>query len=67
MVGKLSYFLGLHVKKKKCGIFDVTSEKQVEELKEKVESLYSNDDVTTEEIVEAVKELSDALKAEKMF
>ena len=37
--------------------------KLVKKLKEKVEGLYSNDDATTEEIVEALKELSDALKA----
>ena len=37
------------------------------ELKEKVDGLYSNDDTTTEEIAEALKELSDYLKAEEMF
>ena len=41
--------------------------KLVEELKEKVEGLYSNDDATSEEIAEALKELSDALKAKEMF
>ena len=46
---------------------NLNSAKQVEELKEKVEGLYSNDDATTEEITEALKELSDALKAEEMF
>ncbi|XP_013624943.1 PREDICTED: uncharacterized protein LOC106331160 [Brassica oleracea var. oleracea] len=46
---------------------NLNSAKQVEELKEKVESLYSNDDATTEEITEALKELADALKAEEMF
>ena len=39
----------------------------VEELKERVEGLYSNDDATTEDISAALKELSDALKAEQMF
>ena len=33
------------------------------DLKEKVEGLYSNDDATTEEVAEALKELSDALNA----
>ena len=46
---------------------NVNSEKLVEELKEKVEDLYSNDDATTEEIAAALKELSNALKAEEMF
>ena len=46
---------------------NLNSEKLVEELKEKDEGLYSNDNVTTEEIAEALKELSDALKAEEMF
>ena len=45
----------------------MNSEKLVEELKEKVEDLYSNDDATTEEIAAALKELSNALKAEEMF
>ena len=45
----------------------MNSARLVEELKEKVEGLYANDDATTEEIVEALKELSDALKAEEMF
>ncbi|XP_048623665.1 uncharacterized protein LOC125592503 [Brassica napus] len=45
---------------------NVNSEKLVEELKEKVEDLYSNDDATTEEIADALKELSTALKAEEM-
>ena len=39
---------------------NLNTEKQVEELKEKVEDLYSNDDATTEEIAAALKELSDA-------
>ena len=35
----------------------------MEEIKEKVEEgLYSSDDATTEEIAEALKEVSDALK-----
>lgn len=38
-------------------------EKLVYDLKEKVEGLYSNDDATTEEVAEALKELSDALNA----
>ena len=45
----------------------MNSEKLVEELKEKVEELYSNDDATSEEIADALKELSNALKAEEMF
>ena len=39
----------------------------MEDLKEKVEGLYSNDDVVTEEITEALKKLSDALKVEEIF
>lgn len=46
---------------------NLNSEKSLEELKEKVENLYLNDDATTEEIAEALKELSDALKVEEMF
>ena len=45
----------------------VNSEKLVEELKEKVEDLYSNDDATSEEIRDALKELSTSLKVEEMF
>ena len=45
----------------------VNSEKLVEELKEKVEGLFANDDATNEEISEALKELSTALKAEELF
>ena len=45
----------------------MNSAKQVEELKEMVENMYSNDDATTEEIAEALPELSNALKAEEMF
>lgn len=45
----------------------MNSKKLVEELKEKVEELYSNDDATTEEIAEALKELFDPLKPEEMF
>ena len=41
----------------------MNSEKLVEELKEKVEGLYSNDDATSEEIAYVLKELSTALKA----
>ena len=32
-----------------------------------MEGLYSGDDVTTKKIAEALNELSDALKGEKMF
>ena len=39
----------------------------MEELKEKVEGLYTDDNATTEEIAAALKELSNTLKAEKMF
>ena len=39
----------------------------MEELKEKVDNLYSNDDATSEEITEALKEVSIVLKAEEMF
>ena len=39
----------------------------MEELKEKVDDLYTNDDTTTEEIAYALKELSDAIKAEEEF
>ena len=46
---------------------NVNSAKIVEELKEKVEGLYADDNTTTEEIATALKELSDALKAEEMF
>ncbi|XP_048620311.1 uncharacterized protein LOC106408459 [Brassica napus] len=46
---------------------NVNSAKLVEELKEKVEGLYADDNATTEEIAAALKELSDALKAEEMF
>ena len=45
----------------------MNSEKLVEELKEKVEGLFANDDATNEEISEALKELSTALKAEELF
>ena len=45
----------------------MNSAKLVEELKEKVEDLYSNDDATSEAIAAALKELSTALKAEEMF
>ncbi|XP_048611782.1 uncharacterized protein LOC125586041 [Brassica napus] len=46
---------------------NVNSAKLVEELKEKVEAMYANDNATTEEIAGALKELSDALKAEELF
>ena len=45
----------------------MNSEKLVEELKEKVEGLYEDDNATSEEISEALKELSTALKAEEQF
>ena len=41
----------------------MNSAKQVEELKEKAEGQYSNDDATTQKISVALKELSEALKA----
>ena len=43
------------------------AEKQVEELEEKVENLYSSDNSTIEEIAEALIELFEAFKTEKMF
>ncbi|XP_048605505.1 uncharacterized protein LOC125583020 [Brassica napus] len=46
---------------------NVNSAKLVEELKEKVEGLYADDNATTEEIAAALRELSHALKAEEMF
>ncbi|XP_056847414.1 uncharacterized protein LOC108829345 [Raphanus sativus] len=46
---------------------NINSAKLVEELKERVEGLYADDDATTEQIAAALKELSDALKAEEMF
>ncbi|XP_048622886.1 uncharacterized protein LOC106383217 [Brassica napus] len=46
---------------------NINSAKLVEELKEKVEGLYADDNATTEEIAAALNELSDALKAEEMF
>ena len=46
---------------------NINSAKLVEELKEKVEGLYADDNATTEEIAAALKELSDALKAEEIF
>ena len=46
---------------------NINSAKLVEELKEKVEGLYADDNATTEEIAAALKELCDALKAEEMF
>ncbi|XP_048608961.1 uncharacterized protein LOC125584486 [Brassica napus] len=46
---------------------NVNSAKLVEELKEKVEGMYADDNATTAEIAAALKELSDALKAEEMF
>ena len=46
---------------------NINSAKLVDELKEKVEGLYAYDNATTEQIAAALKELSDALKAEEMF
>ena len=41
---------------------NLNSEELLEYLKEKVEGLYSNDNATTKEIAEVLKELSDVLK-----
>ncbi|XP_048622814.1 uncharacterized protein LOC125591926 [Brassica napus] len=46
---------------------NINSAKLVEELKEKVEAMYADNNATTEEIAAALKELSEALKAEEMF
>ena len=46
---------------------DLNSAKLVEDLKAKVDNLYSDNDATTEEIAEALKELTDVLKAEEQF
>ncbi|XP_048613347.1 uncharacterized protein LOC125587196 [Brassica napus] len=46
---------------------NINSAKLVEELNEKVEGLYADDNATTEEIAAALKELSDSLKAKEMF
>ena len=46
---------------------DINSAKMVEDLKAKVDNLYSDDDATTEEIAAALKELTDTLKAEEQF
>ncbi|XP_048611432.1 uncharacterized protein LOC125585793 [Brassica napus] len=46
---------------------NVNSARLVEELKEKVEGMYADDNATTEEIASALKDLSNALKAEEMF
>ena len=46
---------------------NVNSEKLVEELKEKVKGIYSNDDSSSEKKSDALKELSTALKTEEMF
>ena len=45
----------------------MNSAKLVEEIKEKVEGLDADDNATTEEIAAALKDLSDALKAEELF
>lgn len=39
----------------------------MEDLKERVGNLYSNDNATTEKIAEALRELYYALKVEEMF
>ena len=46
---------------------DINSAKMIEDLKAKVDNLYSDNEATNEEIVEALKELIDALKAEERF
>ena len=46
---------------------NVNSARLVEELKEKVEGMYADDNATTEEIASALKDFSNALKAEEMF
>lgn len=46
---------------------DLNAEKQIEELKAKVDNIYSDDEATTEEIGAAFKELTEALKAEENF
>ena len=45
----------------------LNSEKQVEELKEKMDAMYEDDNVSTEELSAAWKDLSEALKAEEKF
>lgn len=46
---------------------DINSEEKVEDLKEKIESLYSNENSTSEDIVDALKNLTKALKMEELF
>ena len=46
---------------------DLNAEKLVEDLKSKVNNLYSDDDATTEEIGAALKELTKDLMAEERF
>lgn len=46
---------------------NVNSEKLLEELKDKVEGLYSDDNASSEEIAAAIKELSNSRKAEDLF
>lgn len=46
---------------------DLNAEKLIEDLKSKVDNLYSDDDATTEEIGATLKELTAALKEEKQF
>ena len=45
----------------------MNSAKLAEDLKAKVDNLYSHDDATTEEIAKALKELTDALKTEEQL
>lgn len=46
---------------------DLNTAKLIEDLKSKVDNLHSDDNATTEEIREAIKELTAALKAEEQF
>lgn len=46
---------------------DLNAAKLVEDLKAKVDNMYSDDTATMEEIGEALKELTDALKAEEQY
>lgn len=46
---------------------NLNSEKDVEELKGKVDAMYADDNVTTEELTSALKEFANVLKAEELF
>ncbi|CAA7045965.1 unnamed protein product [Microthlaspi erraticum] len=46
---------------------DLNAEKHITELKDKLDSLYSDGNATTEEISEATKELHEALRSEELF